>query len=85
MSFVVGDEVRISTNGYDWGEPPFKDSYVFFGATGRVKNIHQPVDGCPPVYEVSLNDKDLHRELGGDEFGLDTWPFYAVELEKLNA
>jgi len=81
MILTEGDKVRILQNGYDL---PVEPSGLYFrGALAVVENVRF-LNGGLVDYEISLLDESLHRRLsGGDE--IFPWPFYADELEKVNA
>lgn len=83
MTLSKGDRVRIVKNAYDtYGDPA---DYSFEGETGQVDKVEvYPQTQEPFAYQISLDNKDKHTFLaGGDDFF--TWPFYANELEKLDA
>jgi ribosomal protein L21E len=75
MTFSVGDRVAIGVNGYDWVT---RDSIRFEGATGVVRRVYNELD--PAVFDVELDDKDLSKELGGEDIDGFVWPFYEKEL-----
>lgn len=74
MTFKVGDEVIIGVNGYDWDT---RGDWHFEDARGTVEVIYDDVE--PPVYDVYLHDRNLHKELGGYD-DQKCWPFYEKEL-----
>lgn len=76
MTFSVGDRVAIGVNGYDWVTPVSICS--FEGATGVVRRVYNELD--PAVFDVELDDKDLNKELGGEDIDGFVWPFYEKEL-----
>lgn len=82
MTFKEGDRVRIGLNGYlDFGDPEIS----FVGETGRIEKVEvNATTQMPFAYQVSLDNKAKHNLLaGGDDF--DLWPFFADELEKIDA
>jgi ribosomal protein L21E len=83
MTLNNGDRVRIVKNAYDtFGDPA---EYSFEGETGRVEQVEvYPQSQEPFAYQVSLDNKAKHTFLSGGDDSF-TWPFYADELEKLDA
>lgn len=74
MTFKVDDKITIGVNGYDWD---LRDPATFEGATGTVVKVYLDVE--PNVFDIVLDDQDLHKELSGGE-DIHSWPFYENEL-----
>lgn len=74
MTFKVGDKVVIGVNGYDWDT---RDPFNFEGASATVAKVYEDHD--PRVIDIVLDDKALHKELGGED-DIHAWPFYENEL-----
>lgn len=76
MTFSVGDKVIIGVNGYDWDTR--LEQFVFEGASATVAKVYTEHD--PNVIDVILDDRALHKNLGGEDIDGEAWPFYENEL-----
>lgn len=75
MTFKVGDKVVIGVNGYDWD---IRGPWVFEGAVATVAKVYE--DQSPQLFDVVLDDRNLHKELGGEDLDGEAWPFFENEL-----